>query len=80
MNSKDQIEHVVGENRYLINALDASFGLEAMNKLADFATAGTNPSAAFIKGVVLASVTYNNKAVNEKWVDTHFSRNDKALN
>lgn len=80
MLNKDQTEFEYGGNTYVINALDASYGIEAMNKLAEFANNKMNPSAPFIKGVVLKSVTHNNKAVNEKWFDKHFSRNYAELN
>lgn len=80
MLTKDQIEFTYNDNSYIINAMDASFGLDAMNKFQEFVTAGTNPSASFIKAVVLKSVTFNNKAVNEKWFDKHFARNYAELN
>ena len=80
MISKDQLEYTVGESRYLITALGATDGIEVMNRIGEFAKNNTSPSSAFVKQVVLKSVTYNNKAVDEKWFDTHFSRNYKELN
>lgn len=74
---KDQHEYIEGNNRYLITAFGASYGIEVMNKLDEFARTQTNPSAAFVKGVILHSVTHNGKAVDEKWFDSHFSRKYK---
>lgn|SRR5690554_4054061 len=75
MLTKDQTEFTYGENTYVINAMDASFGLEVMNELGKLTANNSSPSASFIKSVVLKSITFNNKAVNEKWFDKHFSRN-----
>jgi hypothetical protein len=71
---KDQHEYIDGDNRYLITAFGATYGLEVMNKLGDFSRSETSPSAGFIKGVILHSVTHNSKVVDEKWFDSHFSR------
>lgn len=80
MLTKDQIDFQYNDNRYIINAMDASYGIEVMNKFQEFVSEEKNPSAAFMKGVVLRSVTFNNKAVDEKWFDKHFSRNYAELN
>lgn len=76
---KDQHEYIDGDNRYLITAFGATYGLEVMNKLSEFANKMENPSAGFIKGVILHSVTHNNMSVDEKWFDKHFSRKYKEV-
>lgn len=80
MITKDQIEFEINGNHYLITAMDAVFGLQAMNQLAAFAKNDMPPSADFIKEVVIRSVTFQNKAIDEKWFNKHFSRNYAELN
>lgn len=72
----EEITKEIGKNRYLIKALPAEYGLNVMNTLQ--ALEG-NPSAEFMKQLVLRSVTVNNMQPNDEWFNKNFSRNYKEL-
>jgi hypothetical protein len=72
----EQKEVVVGQNNYLITALDATYGLSVLNALM---TMESSPPANFVKEVVLRSVKVNNIQPTEQWFNKHFARNYKEL-
>lgn len=78
MNILEQKNVTVGKTNYILTALDASYGLSALNQLMQLG-AGATPPAAFVKDMVLRSVTVNNIQPNETWYNKHFSRNYKEL-
>lgn len=76
----EQTTVTVGENSYLITALDATYGLNALNQLMALESSGVrNPPVAFVKELVLRSVKVNNMQPDEKWFNKYFSRNYKEL-
>lgn len=76
----EQTTVTVGENNYLITALDATYGLSALNQLMTWEIEGVrNPPVGFIKDLVLKSVKVNNMQPDEKWFNKYFSRNYKEL-
>lgn len=72
----EEIEKEIGGNRYLIKAFPALYGLNVLNTLKFM---DNNPSADFLKDVVLKAVTCNNIQPTEEWFNATFSRNYEAL-
>lgn len=72
----EEIKKEIGGNRYLIRALPAEYGLEVMNTLQML---DGNPTAAFMKELVMRSVTVNNMQPSDEWFNKNFSRNYKEL-
>lgn len=72
----EELEKKIGETRYLIRALPASYGLHVMAKLGEF---GNVPPSEFLKELILKSVTVNNIQPTEEWFNKHFSRNYKEM-
>lgn len=70
----EQTTKVLGENSYLITALDTTYGLNVLSQLTTFQINGQSPTADFIKQVVLKSVTVNNMQATEAWFNKYFSR------
>lgn len=76
----EQTTVTVGKNNYLITALDATYGLNALNQLMSLEVSGVKtPPVGFVKELVLRSVKVNNMQPDEKWFNKYFSRNYKEL-
>lgn len=70
----EQTTVTVGENSYLVTALDATNGLAVMHKMMEFSKNEQAPTAEFMRNLILKSVTVNNKQANEEWFNKYFSR------
>jgi len=79
MQVREQTTVFIGDNTYLITALEATYGLDVLNQVQKMALTGDSPSSAFVKEVIMKSVTVNNLQMNEKLFNTHFSKKYKEM-
>lgn len=74
MQIREQKETTINGNKYIINALLATKGIDTMNALKKMQERGEDPDGFFIKDIVMSSVSYKNKAFDDKSFDIHFSK------
>ena len=67
------------DNRFVINAFDAFYGLQVLTKLQDTVFAGFSAPPELVKDVIIRSCTVNGSMITDKNFDMVFAKKYKVM-
>ena len=78
--SLEQTTVEVGGESYLVQAFPATYGLDVMQKMIKVASGESELSVQFMSDVIIRSVDYKGRRMDEKTFNIHFSRKYNEIN